>query len=220
MWVREAQVHRRGPGVAGGQSIWWGELYYYHLHCHNYNYDIKYCNDLYGNQPVGLPSSQEAWSAREMKTRDPKTSWYHEFMILTTLSKISGWKEDVWNLFSLSAARERERAGLRVFRESVRQSPSTEPALDAFCRNSRGAPYTLHRLTDSRTSRLDTRSDTPPISIFWCSSLKQRVCSQTLLFKNKFNDEDSNEGEVLEFPAAWVWPMSCLLWVSDADCWW
>ena len=72
----------------------------------------------------------------------------------------------MFETFSVYQQRERERAGLRVFRETVRQSPSTEPALDAFCRNSRGAPYTLHRLTDSRTSRLDTRSDTPSISIY------------------------------------------------------
>ena len=108
---------------------------------------------------------------------------------------ISGWKEDVWNLFSLSAARGRERGQDWGFSERLSGNHLPQNRLSTLF-------VGTHQLTDSRTSRLDTRSDTPPISILWCSSLKQRVCSQPLLFQNKFNDEDFYEGEMLQFPVA------------------
>ena len=180
------------------------------VNCHNYNYDLNYhmisiwwwalhlwselskwfdwmeTNQL-GFPVAKRPGQPERWRLGTPRHPDIMNGWFWRHW-----AKYIGMKRRCLKPFQfISSERERERAGLRVFRETVRQSPSTEPALDAFCRNSRGAPYTLHRLTDSRTSRLDTRSDNPPISIFWCS-LKQRVCCQTLLFKNKFNDEDSN----------------------------
>ena len=173
MWVREAQVHRRGPGVEGGQSIWWGELYNYHLNYYHNDLSFTSINSqlsqlqlwsklsydfhlvvsftimisiiiiiwMETNQlgfPVAKrPGQPERWRLRTPRHPDIMNWWFWQHWAKYRDEK------NMFETFSVYQQRARERAGLRVFRESVRQSPSTEPALDAFCRNS-----PTDRLTD------------------------------------------------------------------------